>query len=301
MKVQAIFIVDKKKNVLIFLGLLDKSISINQKDLSEILGKISSQANEISHNTYSKIKIGENNYFYGNYEKIIIAVQHLKDDPPPKFFLKELKNNFIRQYDSIIESYENDDISKFKSFMDEIKRILIHFPERKYDELDKIGKDPLIEPIERESYPKGISEDKRDEILWNEVKLVKDKYPTNFIEGMIFNLDIFLSISSAHNYKITFDFFNYPEKPIIVIDEKLDRDLGYDLEDLLYFFKNWDQKEPPHIIEIVDSLHAVIKKFYELGKLTDMGVINKGEIPEIKSLPILDIVKEVNKNKKEEL
>ena len=289
MKVQAIFVVDKKKNILIFLGLLDESIKINQKALSEILGKITSQATALDLNVYSKIQIGENFYFFGNFEKIIIAVQHLKDDPPPQFFLKELKNNFVKHYANILESYTNDDITKFKSFIDEVKRILIQFPARNYDELDKIGKEAIIKPIERESYPEGISQYKRDEILWSEAKLVKDKYAANFIEGMIFNLEIFLSISSAHNYKLILDFFNYPDKPIINIDEKLERDLGYDLEDLLYFFKNWDPKVPPHIVEIVDSLHAVIKKFYDLEKLTDMGIVPKSEIPEINPLPDIDI------------
>ena len=292
MKVQAIFVVDKKKNILIFLGLLDESIKINQKDLAEILGKITTQANDLDLNVYSKIQIGENFYLFGNFEKIIIAVQHLKDDPPPQFFLKELKNNFVKHYANILESYTIYDISKFKSFIDEIKRILVQFPVRNYDDLDKIGKEAIIKPIERESYPDGISQYKRDEILWNETKLVKDKYAANFIEGMIFNLEIFLTISSAHNYKLTLDFFNYPEKPIIIIDEKLDRDLGYDLEDLLYFFKNWNPNEPPHIIEIVDDLHAVIKKFYDLEKLTDMGVVAKSEIPDTKPLPKINSLKE---------
>lgn len=295
MKVQVIFIVDKRKNILIFLGILDKSIKIEQEDLSEILGKIISQTNNIELNTYSQIEISGNCYFYGNYEKIAIAVQHLKGEPPPQFFLKEIKNNFVKKYVNILDNYSDSDISKFTTFTEDVKRILIQFPDTKYDELDKIGKEPLFKPIKRESYPEGISEYIRDEILWNEANLIKEKYPANFIEGMIFNLDIFLNISSTHSYKITVEYSNYPLKPTINIDEKLERDLGWDLEDLLYFLSNWDPKVPPHIIEIIDEIDAIVKKFSELGKLSDMGVISKNEVPELKPLPTINSIKEENK------
>jgi len=295
LKVQVIFIVDKRKNILIFLGILDKSVKIEQDDLSEILGKIISQANKIELNTYSQIEISGNCYFYGNFEKFAIAVQHLKGEPPPQFFLKEIKNNFVKKYVNILDNYSESDISKFNMFTEEVKRILIHFPHTKYYELDKIGKDPLFKPMKRESYPEGISEYIRDEILWNEASFIKEKYPANFIEGMIFNLDIFLNKSSRHSYKITFDYSTYPLKPTIIIDEKLERDLGGDLEDLLYFLSNWDPKVPPHIIEIVDEIYAIIKKFSDLGKLSDEGVISKNEVPELKPLPIINSIKEENK------
>jgi hypothetical protein len=292
LKVQVIFIVDKRKNILIFLGILDKSIKIEQDDLSEILGKIISQINKIELNTYSQIQISGNNYFYGNYEKIAVAVQHLKDEPPPQFFLKEIKNNFAKKYGNILDEYSNSDISTFNNFTEDVKRILIQFPDTKYEELDEIGKEPIVKPIKRGTYPDGISEYGRDEVLWNEVKLIKEKYPTRFNEGMIFNLDVFLNITSTHNYKIKIDFSNYPLKPNINIDEKLERDLGWDLEDLLYFLSSWDPKVPPHIIEIIDEIESVIKKFSELGKLSDMGVISKNEVPELKPLPTINSLKE---------
>ena len=88
------------------------------------------------------------------------------------------------------------------------------------------------------------------------------------------------------------DFSDYPLKPIIKIDEKLERDLGWDLESLLFFISNWDPKVPPHIIEIIDEIASVIKKFSDLGKLSEMGVISKDLIPDIEPLPQINSMKE---------
>ena len=87
---QTIFIIDKEKNILIFLGLLDENVEIKQEDLSNVLGEIVSKTTNLRVNSFSKAKINDKNYFLGNFDKIVIVVQHLKEKSPPEDFLFEL-------------------------------------------------------------------------------------------------------------------------------------------------------------------------------------------------------------------
>ena len=258
---QTIFIIDKEKNILIFLGLLDENVEIKQEELSYVLGEIVSKTINLRVNSFSKVQINEKNYFLGNFDKIIIVIQHLKEEAPPEDFLFELNQKFLTEYYNILENYTESDINKFKSFLGTVKSILPKYINRQLKDLADIGSEPIIGAMKRDDYPAGISDHKKDEVFWNEARMIKEKYPANFLEGMIFNLEIYLSISSTQNYKVFVDFSNYPEKPIININGELNRELGKNLEELLYFYKNWNKKKPPHIIEIIDELVVVLKKF----------------------------------------
>ena len=297
MLAQAIFIIDKKKNTLIFLGLLDENIKINQDDLSKILGEIVTEAINLRLKSFSKIQINDKNYFIGNFDKIVIVIQYLKGKPPPEDLLIELNQRFVVEYYNILENYNDNDIAKFKSFLGTIKEILPKYLKNTIEDLNNIGLEPIIEPLKRDAYPEGVSDYDRDEVLWNEAKIVKDKYPANFVEGMIFNFEIFLSISSTQNYKIYVDFSNYPLKPIIDIGEELKRELGKDINELLYFYKNWDIKRPPHIIEIVEEFKVVLKKFKDQKIVSDTSEIPKSALPELKPLPNVNALEENKENK----
>ncbi len=146
--------------------------------------------------------------------------------------------------------------------------------------------------MKREAYPEGISDYQRDEVLWNEARMIKDKYPANFLEGMIFNMEIYLSINLSQHYKVFVDFSNYPSKPIIDITEGLKQELGKNLEELLNLFSIWDPKVPPHIIEIINELEAVLKKLKEQGKLSNRSEIPKFALPELIPLPKINSIEE---------
>jgi len=159
-------------------------------------------------------------------------------------------------------------------------------------ELTNIELKPIIDPMKRDAYPEGISDYKRDEILWNEARMIKDKYPANFLEGMIFNMEIYLTINLSHHYKVFVDFSDYPSKPIIDITEGLKQELGKNLEELLNCFSTWDPKVPPHIIEIINELEAVLKKLKNQGKLSNRSEIPKSALPELMPLPKVNSIKE---------
>ncbi|MFX1392755.1 MAG: hypothetical protein ACFFAH_04190 [Promethearchaeota archaeon] len=288
---QTIFIIDKEKNILIFLGLLDENVEIKQEELSNILGEIVSKTNNLTVNSFLEVQIKEKNYFLGNFDKIIIVIQHLKEESPPEEFLFELNQKFLTEYYNILENYTENEINKFKSFLGTVKIILPKYINRQLKDLTDIGSEPIIGAMKRDTYPEGISDYKKDEVFWNEASMIKEKYPANFIEGMIFNLEIYLTISSTQNYKVFVDFSNYPEKPIININGEINRELGKNLEDLLYFYKNWNIKKPPHVIEIIDELVVVLKKFKEQGKLKKTSEIPKNALPDLIPLPNINNLK----------
>ena len=279
MNPQTVFILDKKKKILIFLGLLDKDILISQVELSDVLGVIISQSNTLKLNSYSNTQINDKFYFFGNFEKLVIIFQHLKNDPPPEKFLVGINKIFINKYWNILDNYSNKEISNFNLFIKVIKEIL---PNSKLKEPEVMKDGPIINAMKRETYPQGISDYKRDEILWNEARLVKDEYPGEILEGLVFNLQIYLRVFLTYNYKIFLDFSDYPSKPIIGISEDLNIELGKSLEELLYFYGNWDEKKPPHIIEIVKELETVLWQLNLQNKLSETEDMT---FPDLKSLP----------------
>jgi len=289
MSIQVVFIIDKKKNVLIFLGIADDQIKINQKELSEILGEISSKAVNLDVNSTSQIKIKNRSYCFANFEKIFIIIQYINIIPPKKEILFQLNEKFLEQYSSLLNTYSEKDIIKFKAFSSEITEIITETISKKSEKREEIGKKPLFEPMERISFPNGISNFQRDEILWKEAKLVKDIYPANFIEGMIFHLEVFLNISNENIYKVQLDFSNYPLKPVIKISEDLKEVIGKNLDDLLYYYKNWNENTPPHIAELIKEIEKVLNIYRARNKLSEAKSIPISAIPSIQPLPNVKI------------
>jgi len=150
---QAVFIVDKIENTLIFLEHLEENIKINQKELSNILGKIVNNSKDLKFNSFSEFKLKEKYYLYGAFDKFLIILQHLKDKPPPEELIIELHNTFIKIFENILENYTTNDLYKFRSFTKVIREIFAkHLKDKKG--LDTIiGNSPIIDPIQRDFYP----------------------------------------------------------------------------------------------------------------------------------------------------
>ena len=286
MSVQAIFIVDKVKNILIFLEAIENNFEINQKELSGILGEIVSDSRNLKINSFSHTEINKKFYFYGVFEKILIIFQQLKDKAPPEKLLIELNSYFMKFFADILDNYTNNEITKFRSFLRTNNEILSKYNIFKKEMI--LGKNPIIEPIERKFYPGRISVYKRDEVLWNEAKLIKENYPTEYVEGLIFKLHVYVRITSSKWYKIYLDYSDYPSKPIIIFDEVLRRELGKPIDEILYLYRNWDKTRPPHIIEIVKELEQVLEHYNSEGKLSPVSELLK--IPEVKPLPNIEVL-----------
>ncbi len=288
MSVQAVFIVDKVNNTLIFLEYLEENIKINQKELSNVLGRIVNNSKELELNSFSNFELNEKCYFFGVFNKLLLVVQHQKGKTPPDDFLNELYNIFVNVFKNILENYTNNDLSKFRSFAKDVRDILPKYFHHSNKQKNNIGNRPLIDPIKRDFYPERPSVYKRDEILYNEAKLIKQKYATKFVDGFIFKLHIYINISPTQSYKIFIDFSDYPLKPTIFIDDVLIKELGKNLDEILYFYTKWDKKRPPHIIELVNELETILVQFNSEGRLSKVPLIPKNAIPEVKPLPNIE-------------
>jgi len=309
LNVQTLYIIDKRSKVLIFLGVLAEGVSINQQELSNVLGTIVSQSMNLNINSFTQAKVNDNSYYFGVFEKLIIILEY-KNDIPPEDFVLELEKVFSKKYWDILDNYSNEDIPKFKSFLDDVKEISLKYigstkKEEKIEEPEisneiepvppvekKIGTYPLIEPLKRDAYPEGIPDYSRDEIFWNEAEMLKNEYVADYVEGMITKLQIFLSISLTHHYEIYIDFTNYPSRPELTVGQGLLDELGGNLGDILFFYKNWDTKVPPHIIEIIREFEAVLMKFKVKGKLSDTSEMPEAALPDLEPLPELPPIEE---------
>ncbi len=299
LNLQTVFIIDKKNNMLIFLGNLIENISIDQQELAAVLGKIVAAAKKLDLNSFEESKIGEKSYFYGSYEKIIIIVQYKETKAPPNELLGVFNKTFNQKFSDLLNNYSNEDIPKFKSFLDDLKNIVSKFeqsieekPTKPATTIEppkevKIGREPIIKPMKRDAYPEGIADYKRDEVLWNESEMVKNEYVAEFVDGMITHLQIFLSISLTHHYELFIDFSEYPAKPKISIGKGLSQELGESLDELLFYYRNWDTKIPPHIIELVREFEAILMKYKAKGKLSDTDEMPETALPDLEPLPEL--------------
>ena len=297
--------------MLIFLGVLQEGVSLNQEDLTTVLGMIASKIAGIDVNSTDNIDINEKSYTFGNFEKIIIIVGFEGADSPPKELLIELNKGFVGNFSELLENYSNDDIPKFKAFLEEAKSItekpLTSAPSAKKKEDPKpleeipkegeLGAQPLLKPMERAAFPEGIADYQRDEILWNEAEIAKADYVAEFVEGMISQIKVFLSISLTHHYEIYIDFSEYPAKPKISIGAGLAEELGKSLDELLFFYRNWDTKIPPHIIEIIREIEGVLMKYKAKGKLSDTSELPEAALPDLEPLPELPPLEEDEKPK----
>ena len=66
----------------------------------------------------------------------------------------------------------------------------------------------------------------------------------------------------------------------------------------MYYYKNWDTKIPPHIIEIVREFESVLMKFKALGKLSDTDEMPESALPDLEPLPELPPLEEEPKEDK---
>ena len=63
---------------------------------------------------------------------------------------------------------------------------------------------------------------------------------------------------------------------------------GKNLDEILYFYRTWDKKRPPHIIELVKELETVLLQYNSKGKLLKTPDLPETNIPEIKPLPNIE-------------
>ncbi len=316
--IKSVFIIiPSKNNDCIFYGQIDERDEID--DLGSILGTIVDFAQKLNEGEIKSIQLNQGKFAYGLLDKIylIFKIQLSDDFEKIKIILKNTAEGFLSKYKDELDKYSGD-ASLFEDFSKEINEFLGEFSSIKEEvtknemkpikkekttnstikkEKEEINlqemKDIIITPINRDSYPNGIDEYMRDEVLWNESQSVMKDYTAEFVEGVIAKIEIYLSISIVHHYEINIDFQNYPEKPII--------DSSVDLKEKSYFLKNWDNKIPPHIIELVREFEKILLNMKNDGILEPTSDMPATIIPDLEPLEKLPPLPEKdNKNKLKE-
>lgn len=127
-------------------------------------------------------------------------------------------------------------------------------------ESGKISDDESEKPIQ-EKIIQGESE--LSVALNTELGLIQQEYAYDQVGQNAADVNIYLTITLTKTFIIRIDFTKFPEKPIISFPEEIEKLLG-DPHKGLSTLKNWDPKNPSHII---DFLHEVEKKLYFLKEI----------------------------------
>ena len=105
-----------------------------------------------------------------------------------------------------------------------------------------------------------ISPDSTSVANKTELALLQQEYAYDQKAGNSANLVVYLTITLTRTFMINIDFSNYPEKPTISFPDEVSRLIGNPY-DSLESLKNWNSKNPPHIIDI---FHELEKKLFTL-------------------------------------
>ncbi|MFX0070582.1 MAG: hypothetical protein ACFFAO_05765 [Candidatus Hermodarchaeota archaeon] len=284
MNVQALYIVDRKKSILVFFKNVNNDIIPNHKNLSKILDKIIFYCQTKKINSFHKLNIEDKHYSFGIFNDIIIIIHSIHDNNINQSLISELAEKFIKKFGKILPTYSTDETSTFKSFSDDVKLSILKESSLPLKRFNIKPLNPIKEPLDRDYYPEKISVFEKDEILWKQAKLIKDNYPAEFIDGFIFKLQVYISISSTQNYKMFINFSKYPLKPQIEIDEALMNQLDGSLDDLLFFYRTWNRENPPHIIELIREFESVLWQYNANGLLPENSSLVSNMIPKLKPL-----------------
>lgn len=97
------------------------------------------------------------------------------------------------------------------------------------------------------------------DLLETENSLILREYSADFDEKNPAEITVYLSITPEIHYSIQITFKQYPEKPQLIIPQTLSDELG-DPQKFLTSFQNWNNKNPPHIVEIIREFEQVLQR-----------------------------------------
>ncbi len=95
--------------------------------------------------------------------------------------------------------------------------------------------------------------------LENENNLVLREYSADYDEKKPAEITVYLSITPQIHYQIQVNFEKYPEKPQMSVPPNLLEELG-DPQRFLPTLREWDNSNPPHIVDIVRELEVILQR-----------------------------------------
>ncbi|MBY9007022.1 MAG: hypothetical protein KGD63_09700 [Candidatus Lokiarchaeota archaeon] len=152
-----------------------------------------------------------------------------------------------------------------------------------FDNEDKIEKNnPNIEMAEENNnLPKNIItspeelfvDSDSDSLKINtELGLIQQEYAFDHQGDEIADIVIYMTITLTKTFLININFSNYPNKPTIILPNEIKSIFG-DINQTLTALRNWEKKNPLHIIDII---HELEKKLSSVKKIeTEVNTITQ--------------------------
>lgn len=107
---------------------------------------------------------------------------------------------------------------------------------------------PLAKPVPPPA--ESVMPEERDAILAEELGLLMNEFQIEMVEGSVSRVRIYLAISVELNFVIGIDYSNYPEKPLLTVQNELKAILN---PDDLNTVKQWTPGQT-HVVDIVREL-----------------------------------------------
>lgn len=112
-----------------------------------------------------------------------------------------------------------------------------------------------------------------DLAIATESAMVQQEYALDYIDGSLSKIEIYLTITIEQTFIIRIDFSEYPKRPVLEIPDGLKKLLG-DVNNNLEILKKWNEKKPPHVVEIIRELES---KLWFLTELETESKMVSGE------------------------
>jgi len=130
-----------------------------------------------------------------------------------------------------------------------------------------ISDDEYIIPENAVTSPEELFMDSDSESLagTTELALIQQEYACDQKTENPAHIVVYLTITLTKTFLIDIDFSNYPQKPIISVPEEVNAIIG-DPHNTLATLKNWNKKNDPHIVDIIQELE---NKLFALKDVED--------------------------------
>ncbi|MFX0075683.1 MAG: ubiquitin-conjugating enzyme E2 variant [Candidatus Hermodarchaeota archaeon] len=148
------------------------------------------------------------------------------------------------EYEKFVTPTETQEDLFYESKIDDI---IEPKEEERFDEINSQESPQLTEP---ELF---ADHEKTSVALNTEIGLIQQEYAYDQRSQQSGDLNIYLTITLTKTFIVNINFTSYPTKPQINVSEEANKLIG-DIYEKLEVLRNWNPKQPPHIVDILHEL-----------------------------------------------
>ncbi len=106
-----------------------------------------------------------------------------------------------------------------------------------------------------------------------EAALIQQEYAIDYVGNEMGVVEVYLTITIEQTFIIRIDFSSYPKRPIVTVQENLQKVLG-DVNSTLDLLKNWNERNPKHVVELIREIEG---KLWFLSDIEQEAKMVNGE------------------------